>query len=195
MGVSLDNLALALFRLGRLEEAEVCVRRAIEVFSAAGVERTHYLATGLHNLGVLAREQGRYEESIESFERAIEIYRDKLGSADPSLSSSLRGSPPSTSGRSVPSERRSCSRKRSRSTRRSTGPTARRSSGPFAVSLAPVTARVAPSRRWHWRVVPSRSGRRIGAPRIRSSPARWRRWRTCWRRTGGAARRSSRDGG
>ena len=69
--------AIALLQLGRLDEAEAALRDMIDFL--AGAERSDSLtergalAAAHANLGILLDRQGRYEEALVSYDRALRV--------------------------------------------------------------------------------------------------------------------------
>jgi Flp pilus assembly protein TadD len=66
-------MATAEMRLGRVEDAEAGIRRAIELFERA--EDLHAVVIGLGNLGELAALRGDFEQAVTEHRRGLEAAR------------------------------------------------------------------------------------------------------------------------
>jgi tetratricopeptide (TPR) repeat protein/tRNA A-37 threonylcarbamoyl transferase component Bud32 len=72
-------LGTTFLALGRFDEAEIHLRRAMEILQlAVGIEDPAY-AGCLSNLGALERRRGNHGEAIDLFKQALEIYRARYG--------------------------------------------------------------------------------------------------------------------
>lgn len=81
-GSALNNLALALSRTHRVDEAADTYEAAVLLFRPAGASEE--LATTLNNLGNVLREQGHFENAIIAHQEAAEGFRgfgDRMGEA------------------------------------------------------------------------------------------------------------------
>jgi len=85
---ALDALGTVLWRLGRLEEAEVVHREALEVIQAEAPGSAQ-AGTALNNLGKVLQERGRLEEAELLFREALEIHRTVDGPAHSSVAAIL----------------------------------------------------------------------------------------------------------
>lgn len=81
----------ALCRLGRFAEAmTVASNRVAHLLQEPGEERPE-VAAGLHELGEVLGEIGRYEEATQCYERALRIRRAVFGGSHPLVANALHG--------------------------------------------------------------------------------------------------------
>jgi serine/threonine-protein kinase len=74
-----NNIAVALYELGRLEEAGERHRRMAKRLEETLGPEHHEVAISLINLGLVLQEQGRYEQAREAHARALEIFEHAFG--------------------------------------------------------------------------------------------------------------------
>lgn len=90
VATALSNMALALKDMGRYEEAEPLLVRAVDIESRAGSDPIN-LAIFLNNLAELYRVQGKYKEVEPLLKRSLEIKINILGPAHPGVANSING--------------------------------------------------------------------------------------------------------
>lgn len=90
LGRSLDDLALALHRLGRHEEAERLYREAIGVWRGVLGPDQPRLGTTMHNLATMLIETGRAAEAKPLLRETIDLWERRLGPAHPALARAMR---------------------------------------------------------------------------------------------------------
>lgn len=78
---SLFNFGVLLFKMGQYEKAEKYCQLLLKELSPDHADR----AGCYHNLGVIANHQGKFEESLDWFKKAIDTYRQTLNEDDPIL--------------------------------------------------------------------------------------------------------------
>ena len=88
-GSSLQNLAGALRRNGKLEAAESHYREALSIHEAAYGSTHHEVAVVLSNLGLLLTDSERLDEAQPLLERALDIRREVFGNSHPHTANSL----------------------------------------------------------------------------------------------------------
>ena len=81
--VTLSNLGWALDMLGRQQEAEKYLRRALEIDERERPEDKHSLAVRCNNLQACLRDQGRLSEAEPYCRRALELSTQALGGEHP----------------------------------------------------------------------------------------------------------------
>ncbi len=84
-----NNLASVLRDMGRLSEAEVHIRQALEIDKISLGEGHPAYATRLNNLGSVLRDTGRLVEAEALFREALEIDRASLGAEHPTIATRL----------------------------------------------------------------------------------------------------------
>ncbi len=86
---ALKQEAAQRYAQGKYAEAELLVRRALEIMEAAlGPEHPH-VATTLNNLAALLQAQGKYAEAEPLYRRALAIDEAALGPEHPSVAAML----------------------------------------------------------------------------------------------------------
>ncbi|NHE58970.1 CHAT domain-containing protein [Cyclobacterium plantarum] len=87
--ISLNNLALMYYSLGRYEEAEPLYKDAsLHQMVAVGKNHPEY-ATTLNNMALLYERMGRYDKAMNLHTEALEIREAKLGENHPTYANSL----------------------------------------------------------------------------------------------------------
>ena len=71
--VTWNNIANALMMTGDLPRAEAAVRESIRILQALKSEEDSHYPAAVNTLGVICFRQGRYEEALEQFEKALEL--------------------------------------------------------------------------------------------------------------------------
>jgi eukaryotic-like serine/threonine-protein kinase len=84
----LDQQGRVLARLGRLEEAEPYLERALKVLEDASASNAA-LSTAYSNLGVVKGELGKNDEGLALFTKSVEAARRAFGLNDPQLAEKL----------------------------------------------------------------------------------------------------------
>jgi len=69
----------ALVQLGRVNEAEALLRRAMDIQTGAVGERSVRMAYLLNSLGLVMNEQGRFREAMQAFESSRQMSRELQG--------------------------------------------------------------------------------------------------------------------
>ena len=89
VAVTLSNLAQLLQATNRLEEAELLMKRALEIDVANFGPRHPKVATRLNNLAHLLQETGRLSEAEPFYRRALEIDQLAYGTLHPDVATDL----------------------------------------------------------------------------------------------------------
>ncbi len=85
---SLNNIGLALYSLGRFEQAEVLMRESLEIRQAENVDRTA-LASAYNNLALVMAATGKRADAEPLYRQALELRRIELGDRHPATTYAL----------------------------------------------------------------------------------------------------------
>ena len=79
MATTLTNLAMVHFKLSENEEAKKCLTRAIALFEQDGDNINEHYSGALAGMGEACFRDGKYEESLSYYERALEDVKRHYG--------------------------------------------------------------------------------------------------------------------
>lgn len=89
LGRNLVNMGLMLHRLGRQEEAEEHLLRALKVITETQSDEHPLFANALNNLGIVLEHQGRLDEATTRYQAALDLGERLFGHEHPSIVSTL----------------------------------------------------------------------------------------------------------
>lgn len=89
LAASLNNLGLIYQQSGRYDEAEVSLRRALELRLKVYGPRHRYFAQSLNSLARLLQDQQKLTEAERLFESALDVYAELFGPGHPLVADTL----------------------------------------------------------------------------------------------------------
>jgi len=72
---NLESLGFTLCKIGRFEEAELCLKKALEFYAKSGDDFLHEMAEALSQIGILYAKSCRPDEARIAFIRCLDILK------------------------------------------------------------------------------------------------------------------------